>query len=90
MEVFENGLFKRRQGKGQCFGEIALIRDVRRTATVRTTRTTRLVALSRHRFIEAVGGHRRSSHAAATVASGWLTAPAEEPPLKVDAEDSDR
>ncbi|MCE3265631.1 MAG: transporter [Solirubrobacterales bacterium] len=90
VEVFENGLFKRRQGEGQCFGEIALIRDVRRTATVRATRTTRLVALSRHRFIEAVAGHRRSSHAAATVASGWLTAPAEEPPLKVGAEASDR
>src|SRR5512132_262320 len=90
VEVFENGVFKRRQGEGQCFGEIALIRDVPRTATIRATRTTRLVALPRHRFIEAVAGHRRSSHTADAVASGWLTAPAEEPPLEVGAEASER
>ena len=90
VEVFENGVFKPRQGESQCFGEIALIRDVRRTATVRATRPTRLVALPRHRFIEAVAGHRRSSRTADAVASGWLTAPAEEPPLKVGAEASER
>ena len=90
VEVFEDGVFKRRQGEGQCFGEIALIRDVPRTATVRATRTTRLVALPRHRFVEAVAGHRRSSHTADVVASGWLTAAAEEQPVEVGAEGSER
>jgi MFS family permease len=90
VEVFENGVFKRRQGEGQCFGEIALIRDVPRTASVRATRATRLVALPRYRFIEAVTGHRRSSHTADAVASGWLTASAEEPSLDVGAEASER
>ncbi len=67
VEVLEHGKFRRNEGPGECFGEIALLRDVPRTATVRTTRPTVLLALERDQFITAVTGHRRSHQVAHTV-----------------------
>jgi len=60
VEVFEDGAFRRNEGAGECFGEIALLHDVPRTATVRATQDTRLLALERDQFLLAVTGHRRS------------------------------
>ncbi len=75
VEVFEHGEFRRNEGPGECFGEIALLRDVPRTATVRTTRPTTLMALERDQFITAVTGHQRSHQVAHTVVDDRWAAP---------------
>jgi MFS family permease len=72
VEVFEDGIFRRTEGPGESFGEIALLREVPRTATVRTKSRCRLLALERDQFIGAVTGHQRSRQVAHTVVdSRW-------------------
>ena len=73
VEVIEDGAFKRNLGPGDGFGEIALLRDVPRTATVRATRPTRLLALDREHFIVSVTGHDRSRESAEAAAAEWLS-----------------
>jgi MFS family permease len=54
-------------GPGNHFGEIALLRDIPRTATARARKETQLYALERDAFLGAVTGHAESSEAAESV-----------------------
>lgn len=63
-------------GPGDGFGEIALIRDVPRTATVTTVDNVTLVSIERRAFLEALGGQARSGTIAAGLVDDRLTADA--------------
>ena len=72
VEVVEYG---RRQGVGEAFGEIALLQECSRTATVRAATDLRLRALSRPAFLAAVGAHDDSRRLAAATAAEHLARP---------------
>jgi CRP-like cAMP-binding protein len=59
-------------GAGESFGEIALLRDVPRTATVTCITPVELFAVSRDDFLATVTGHPRSLAAATSIAKGLL------------------
>ena len=61
-------------GAGEGFGEIALLRDVPRTATVEAVEDTTLYALERTEFLNVLGGHDESAAAAEGVAGRRLAA----------------
>jgi MFS family permease len=62
--------------RGDFFGEIALLRDVPRTATIRAVDELRLFALERDDFIAAVTGHAPSRDAADSIVAARLPAAA--------------
>ncbi len=70
--VTVGGEFVREMGPGQAFGEIALVRDLPRTATVTCSVPSDLLMVERDDFLEAVTGHPRTFVAAADVASGLM------------------
>jgi MFS family permease len=71
--VLDDGQEIRRLGPGEAFGEIALLRAVPRTATVRALEATELAALSGADFVSAVTGFTATSSTAEQLVSGYLT-----------------
>jgi MFS family permease len=59
-------------GPGEGFGEIALLRRIRRTATVRATSELRLQALGSEHFLPAILGYTPSAREAETVVDTML------------------
>ena len=64
--VLGDGQLVARLERGQLFGEIALLRDVPRTATVRAGTDLRLQSLGRDDFLPVVTGYRASAGQATT------------------------
>jgi MFS family permease len=64
----------RELGPGDFFGEIALLRDVPRTATVRSIEPLRLYAIGRDDFLAAVTGHDPTMAVAETIVTSRLPA----------------
>jgi hypothetical protein len=59
--------------RGDCFGEIALLRDIPRTATVTAEQPLRTLALGREEFLIAVTGNSTSKMAADALAAQRLS-----------------
>ena len=72
LEVTVEGESVRTLGPGDHFGEIALLRDVPRTATVTARTDADLFALERDEFLAAVTGHTTSAEAAEAVVAQRL------------------
>jgi MFS family permease len=72
-EVTRGGVEVNRLGPGDAFGEIALLRDVPRQATVRAVEDLTLYALEREVFLGAVTGHSDANRLANVVVSRFLS-----------------
>jgi CRP-like cAMP-binding protein len=59
-------------GAGDSFGEVALLRNVPRTATIRASTDLTLRAIDRRHFIPAVTGHAAASEQAELVVGRFL------------------
>jgi CRP-like cAMP-binding protein len=73
VEVVSDGRVLNVEGPGEYFGEISLLRDVPRTATVRAQDDVELRALERDDFIAAVTGHAVSAEVADSVVATRLS-----------------
>ena len=72
VEVFVDGRLVRVEGPGEAFGEIALLHDRPRTASVVARERVELFALAREPFLEALAGHAPSRRAAEQLAGERL------------------
>jgi MFS family permease len=69
VEVLKDGELVSTLGRGEGFGEIALLHDVPRTATVRARTDVTLYTLDRERFVIALTGHEPTGSMARAIAS---------------------
>jgi MFS family permease len=74
VEVTREGASLRTLGRGEGFGEIALLHEVTRTATVTALTDATLVEIDREAFLVAVTGHGHTRQRAELVASTRLLA----------------
>jgi len=72
LDVQHDGHFLRRCGRGEGVGEIALLRDIPRTATVTAHTTATVYELHREPFLTAVLGHAPTQHQANRIADARL------------------
>ena len=72
VEVTQNLSVLRREGPGEFFGEIGLLRDVPRTATIIAVEDTQLLALEREDFLDAVTGQIDARSAAEDIVTRRL------------------
>ena len=72
VRVLIDGLEARTEGPGDYFGEIALLREVPRTATVLATTDLELLFLERADFVAAVSGHTEARGEADAVVAARL------------------
>jgi MFS family permease len=72
VEALVDGRVTRTMAAGDYFGEIALLRDVSRTASVRARTPVEVYALDREEFVAAVTGHERSAEAVEAVITARL------------------
>jgi MFS family permease len=72
VEVSQDGRVLTTLGPGEYFGEIALLREVPRTATVVASEGSELLTLERDEFVAAVTGHAESKEAADAVIGARL------------------
>ncbi len=73
-DVIGDGRLVRTLRTGECFGEIALLRDTPRTATVRARTTLQLYMLSRPDFLLAVSGYSATARGALSLLDDRLAA----------------
>lgn len=78
--VFENGVFRRTESHGDYFGEIALIQNSLRTASVKATSQVELLVLDRAEFNAAVATHAYTRHSMESIATTRLAPTTESPP----------
>jgi Major Facilitator Superfamily/Cyclic nucleotide-binding domain len=78
VQVTQEGAYVRTMSRGTGFGEIALLADVPRTATVTADDDATLLAIERVPFLTAVTGHDASARTAWSVAREWHPALAED------------
>ena len=74
-EVEADGTHVRELGPGDVFGEIALVQEVPRTATVRALTALELVALERDVFVATLTHHPASAEAAGSIVAARLASP---------------
>ena len=72
LSVSIDGVARAELGRGDGFGELALIRDVPRTATVRASADSVLLAVDREPFLTAVTGHATTHDRASSIAAAHL------------------